>query len=433
MKNILVILAFLALVSCSDDSWNSKKGEIKKSSKDGIELELTDYGEINADKTNLTKIVIPEEKFYKNRYNQEQSVNSNFKLSGEAEDIKATTYAIGKQGQDAFVLGSVPIIRGNSIFLIDGGGVLSSRNLENPKQIFWEAPLTDKKEDFIGAKVIFDYSVVYVTLKTGKVMALSASTGDVLWEKSGFTYINSAPIILNDLLIIATLGSETIALNISNGETVWKHKGTEESSTKFKSAAPVAYGNNLVASYSSGEVFLLDGKTGKEKWVAQSYSNLGIDKVAQKTTSISITPIIDDGKVYVFGDNGVMLKLNAQNGEVVFRKDIDVTERPAIIGNHIYAIHRGKYLVAFDKFRGKNNWVLNLPEIQPKKAYFSGPIMAGSELILVNSDGVLHIIDPKTGDQLEKIIVPKKIFLPPVYTAGKVYLFSNNAELVVLE
>lgn len=429
IKFILIIAVFLS--ACENSNWNTNsKPSFTKIEGSKEEIQVFDYEEISADTKNITKITIPEEKFYKNRYNQDQGVNANFKLTGDVENLSAKTYKIGDKKDKNQILGSVPIIKGNNVFLIDGKGVLSSRNLESPNEIFWEKNLNSENSEFIGGKIIFDYSVLYVALKTGKVIALSSATGDVLWEKDGFSFINSSPVILDESIIISNAKSESFALSINSGEILWEHKGTPEISSKSKSASPLVVGKNVVVSYPSGEVFLLDGKTGKEKWVAQSYSNIGVEKAKDKLSSISITPILDSGFLYVFSDNGLMIKLNATNGEIALKKDISVLERPILVGNHIYAVHKGKYLVAFDKINGKNNWVLPLPEIQSTKAYFSSPVIAGSKLLITNSAGFLHIINPRTGESEDKIAIAKDVFLPPVYDAGDIYLFSNNAELI---
>lgn len=124
------------------------------------------------------------------------------------------------------------------------------------------------------------------------------------------------------------------------------------------------------------------------------------------------TPTLADGKLFVMGANGDLMRLDPVTGEIVWQVNLqEVAERrppewgfsssPLVVGSNVI-VHAGgrgdKGTLAFDVETGELNWSAPAGD----HSYSSPQLctIADNELVLMLTNDGLDFLDPQTGDQL---------------------------------
>jgi len=133
--------------------------------------------------------------------------------------------------------------------------------------------------------------IMYITSPPSTVLAIDASTGNVLWKYDplvpdnvlflGFPPVNRGVAVLDDMVYVGTLDAYLVALDAKSGTERWKVKVAENRTGHAITAAPLIIKDMVITGISGGEAgirgFLdaYDSKTGAHVWRLQTVPEKG--------------------------------------------------------------------------------------------------------------------------------------------------------------
>ena len=180
----------------------------------------------------------------------------------------------------------------------------------------------------------------------GEVVALDAETGKVRW-KVRMAPTESSPLVAGGLVYVGDWSGKVYALNAKSGRVVW----TYQTGDKVKDG--VAYGGGRVyfGSYDS-HVYALNSRTGKLVWKAGAQQRLGA------TGRFYSTPAVAYGRVYIGGTDGKMYSFGATSGKLRWSHGTGsyVYASPAVWNRRVYAGSYDGTFYAFDAATGDVRW-----------------------------------------------------------------------------
>jgi outer membrane protein assembly factor BamB len=206
----------------------------------------------------------------------------------------------------------------------------------------------------------------------------------------------------------------------------WFQSGILRTTAIFGAADPVIYKDSIIVSYSSGEIYGVNKKTGESLWS----QNLNLSKATNSDfylNDIDATPIAKDDMIYTIGNGGWMMAISTKNGNYLWRKEIAGIIDFWLAGDFLYVINNDNKLLAIHRKTGGIKWISQLPNLAKKdkletRIIYSGVIMAGDKLVISNNSGALLIASPIDGKVEKTFLVGKRISHSPAVVGNKIYL-----------
>lgn len=320
-----------------------------------------------------------------------------------------------------------PVFDGNDLYILNSRGSLIKKDLKKNKVIY--------KKRLFKSVFLKNYRTPKISLNNNKIFAISGSnliialdknSGEIIWQKSISSLPISRSISDETSLFVITNDNKTYSLDVHDGSLNWVHSGIILPTAIFGSADPVISDDVIFSSYSSGEIYAINKKDGEPVWS----QDLNINKAINSNfylNDIDATPIVKNNIIYAIGNGGLMMAIDKESGNYIWKKNISSIVNFWISGNFIYVITNENKLLAIHKKDGLIKWITNLFNEDKKdkkedKIIYSGVVMAGSKLLISSFNNGILIIDPKNGEIEKRIKISGRVSHPPVVFDKKIYL-----------
>jgi outer membrane protein assembly factor BamB len=254
---------------------------------------------------------------------------------------------------------------------------------------------------------------VYVHYGSMGTACINSSNGSILWKRSDFKCKHvqgpaSSPILYKNLLILHFEGTDTrflVALDKSNGKTVWKTSRPEE---PYKPLAPIgrkAYitpliinveGRDMLISNGSAVCIAYDPNDGKEIW-----------RVVDGAESTIAMPFSENGVVFWY------------TGFSMSDDDKKYTEMLAVNP-------KGKGDITSTNILWKKREELSRNQCLT-------PVIKDGLIYTVNTRNILMCIEATTGKEVWSTRVTSNYDSSPIYINGNIFFFSVKGEVLVIK
>ncbi len=355
-------------------------------------------------------------------------------------EFKSKTSATAGDGNDfESSLIATPIVAGGVVYAMDASGIISAHDASNVASVRWKA--TDIADthghDVFGGGLSFDAGVVYAVAGHGKVAAFDAASGKLLWAKDFTTPMRAAPRISGDRLIVVTMDSQTYALSAKTGDILWDHRGINETAGVMNNVSPTIVGGSVIVPYASGELFALNLADGSPQWSDTLLQSKGGAQGSGAFTGIGGDPIIDGNIAIATSTNGVTAAINMATGQRVWQQAIASMNTPWLAGDELFLLTADNVLVDMVKYSGKIRWATQLEsfidkERKLKPISWKGAVLVADKLLLTNSQGEIVFVSAADGKIVKTMDSPSKITSAPVVAGGRLYLVGSDATLYCL-
>ena len=324
------------------------------------------------------------------------------------------------------------ILAEDSFILLDGKANLYSFDVGNLRKK-WEINLTDnfKNKKYHAGSIVYQKDMLYVSYGGDEVLAIDASSGSIKWRKSVLDVVKSHIAVGEDYLYFLGLSDKLYVLNKTDGTVLDQKFDSEEWVYQGHEFGPLLSGNKIYVPFFSGVLRAYDIENMREIWSNDFAEDLIYDP-ALSPLNFKIQSIIEDDRLYTASPENNLLKLNTEDGSVVWRSDIKDIKSMNHSCNYLFVTTNARELIAVEKKSGKIGWVTKLYDEKStnnlKVLSYSTPLMINSKLHITNSVGSLFIISPKTGVIENHIKIPKS-YLSSMVIGDKYYIFSNDGVL----
>jgi outer membrane protein assembly factor BamB len=225
-------------------------------------------------------------------------------------------------------------------------------------------------------------------------------------------------------------------LSADDGRELWNFQSIAESAGILAPAAVAVSGDTVVAPFSSGELVALRAESGKVLWTDQLARSRRVTPLGA-ISDISSAPVIDRGRVFAISHGGRLVSIDLRTGERAWTQDIAGVQTPWIAGDYLFVVTVDAQVLCLSRIDGRIKWISELekfedPAERDGAIEWSGPVLAGDRLILVNSLGQAVTMSPYTGARLGRLDLPEGTFIAPIVANQILYFVTDDADLIAL-
>lgn len=145
----------------------------------------------------------------------------------------------------------------------------------------------ERMVDLSGQPVLTPDGRLFVTSYNGRLAALDAASGDVLWQRELSSHLT--PVLVGDRLLTVNEMSHVLAFDAHSGEELWRNRDLQNRQL----TAPAFADGNLVVGDFEGYLHLIDIQSGR--FTARTRVD---------SSGISVRPLTDYRRIYVLANDG---------------------------------------------------------------------------------------------------------------------------------
>ena len=345
---------------------------------------------------------------------------------------------IGEGGSESIALTAAPIVANGIVMTLDTAGKVRAFALKTGELRCETILKPEENAGIFGGGLGSGQNKIFISLGSGELIALNIQDGEELWRVSTKRALRSAPSYADGRIFVTTLDNMTLAYSASTGVSLWSHNGMIANAALLGAASPAIKNNKVVAAYSSGELYALQTNNGRIFWGDNLSVKRGSGGVA-RISHVRGNPVIDENMVFATSHSGRLIALDLKTGRRLWELPIASRVMPWVAGDYLYIVSTGWQVICVKKQDGRVKWITNLPQFSFKDSLplkkeklvveYSEPVLASDRLIIASSIGKIYSISPYTGQILGETQVDGSIFIEPIVVDKTLLLLDKQGNL----
>ncbi|MGX5111106.1 outer membrane protein assembly factor BamB [Enterobacter cloacae] len=326
-----------------------------------------------------------------------------------------------------------PAYADSVVYAADRKGAVKAVNADDGKEV-WSVNLAEKdgwfsrKPALLSGGLTVSGGHVYVGSEKAQVYALNSSDGSIAWQTTVAGESLSRPVVSDGLVLIHTSNGQLQALNEADGLVKWTvNLDMPALSLRGESAPATAFGAAIVGG-DNGRVSAVLMQQGQMIWqqrISQATGSTEIDRLSDVDT----TPVIVDGVVYALAYNGNLTALDLRSGQIMWKRELGSVNDFIVDGNRIYMVDQNDRLLALSTEGGVTLWT----QSDLLHRLLTAPVLYNGSLVVGDSEGYMHWIDPDNGRFVAQQKVDSSGFLTdPVVADGKLLIQAKDGTLYAI-
>ncbi|MGC3819595.1 outer membrane protein assembly factor BamB [Acinetobacter sp. G11] len=273
------------------------------------------------------------------------------------------------------------------VFAVDPNGEVAAYK---GKQRLWQQKVSKQG---LSSGIEAGEGIVVVGNKKGQLFALDQATGEQKWTTQLSGAILSASLIQSGRVITITNDDTVYAHDLATGQQVWTYNLPNVQFSLRGIATPVALDPRTVLIASSNAyIYALDIISGVPRMQRRVAVSEGRSDI-QRLNDLDGDPVVAGQFLVTTSYQGQVTVMDLAAQQVVWSEDASSIQRPEVFNNTVYVAQADGKITAYALTTGEQLWqndsLLN--------RQLSNPVILGQDLVVGDLDGVLHLIDPATG------------------------------------
>ena len=308
-------------------------------------------------------------------------------------------------------------VNGTTFTVAASDGTLMALDADKGRQLW-----TGKAGSALSAGVGSDGRVAAVVTRDGQVVVLEA--GRVLWKRPIGTRVVTAPLVAGDRVFVVGVDRSVTAFDVQNGAKLWTVQRPGEALTLAQAGVVTAFKDTLLVGQGP-RLAGLDPSSGAVRWEVPLASPRGSNEVERLADLVG--PAVRVGDVVCMrAFQAAVGCVNAENGSLVWTKNVGGREGVAADAQYLYAADGSDRITAWKAATGEVVWTSD--------AYLyrnlSTPFSLGPAIVFGDFEGYLHFLSADRGvAQLRLETDGSPIAAPPALSGTTVLVVTREGGL----
>ncbi|NBC96219.1 MAG: outer membrane protein assembly factor BamB, partial [Deinococcus-Thermus bacterium] len=252
----------------------------------------------------------------------------------------------------------------------------------------------------------------------GALLLLSSRDGSQRWRAQLSSEVLSIPLILDELVIVHTSDDHIHALERSDGSKRWSHGYDAPTLTLRGSSSPAPGPNGILVGVSGGRLVYLDTEAGVPIWEVIVSPPSGRSEL-ERIADIDADPLVVDDTVYTISYNGDLAAIEIATGTVLWRRELSGYAGLTADGGSLFITDADDNVWAADPADGAGRW----KQDALLHRRLTAPVTIDGMLALGDLEGYVHLIAQRDGRLLGRERITKDpLTAAPTVSGNTLYL-----------
>lgn len=298
-----------------------------------------------------------------------------------------------------------PAIEGDRLFVSnDEGRVLAID--ANTGDVLWDSEVAPTRK--VGSRVFFwrrksvdgglsggpgvGSGLVVAGGRNGEVVALDSETGAERWRTKVTSEVIAAPLVSPGRVVVRSNDGRTFGLDPADGSRKWVFDRGLPALSVRGNGAPVSDGQLVYLGYDDGTVVALRMEDGLLAWtqrVAEPEGRNELDRMADVDGEIAL----GYAELYATSFAGQTMAISTQNGRPLWSRDTGGYSGLALLADRVVLSDPSGTVWALDRNNGSALW----RNETLARRWLSTPAIQGEFLVVGDVEGYVHWLQPSDG------------------------------------
>lgn len=295
---------------------------------------------------------------------------------------------VGKGGPYAMQ----PAVSGNNVYVSSrSGNVLALEGASG--RTLWKAKTDEDLTTGPGS----DGSVTAVAGEKGVVYAFDTS-GKQIWKKQVNGEVLSAPLVGNGLVVVRTTDTRVLGLDAQTGDRRWIYQRSQTPLNLRAAMGMVFAGDGIVMGFPGGKLGVLAPSNGVLRWESTISYPKGVSEI-ERLNDVTGQPMVNGRQVCATTFQGRIACLELANGQPQWGKDFSSPSGPAQDDNSLFASDEQSVVHAFDRQSGNERWKND----QLRNRRLGTPLALGRSVVMGDFEGYVHFLSREDGQVVARM------------------------------
>ena len=424
------VFVFLIITNCSFDTksgiWTGDKKIVEEKE---VFIRIDEESKIIKEEINSKLIInIKEGSLNKNWFFSDVNLKNNIPhllFNGSLKNI--SKFKFKKSANFEFYSPEI-LLSEKYIIFYDNNGFLVKYN--SNKEILWKTRISNKKQqkNITSISLALLENIIYGSDNLGKYFALDLNTGKLKWEKKHINFFNSQIKVKNKKIFLVDIDDNLICLSTIDGNLLW-HFETESSLIKTTKKASIIISEKYAVFVNSrGTLSKLNLNTGYLVWQLQTQNTL----INNETNFLKNSELVySNNELFLSNNKNGFYSIDFKTGTINWKQKINSSIRPIILDSLVLTINDDGYLIAIDANNGnivRATYLLDkFNKRKKKKLLFESFVVASKKAYITTNRGYILICSISNG-KVDKIFrLGNSKLSQPFVANNKLYIVKNNS------
>jgi outer membrane protein assembly factor BamB len=340
-------------------------------------------------------------------------------LSGDIQLKQLWSRDVGVGFDEQFVR-LVPTVYGEHLLVADRKGRVSALSADSGT-LLWKVDTGV----LISAGPGAGEGLVLVASSDGEVLALGLDDGAPVWRAQVSSEVLAVPQIDLGVVVVQTADGKVVALGARDGKQLWIYDRTVPVLTLRGTSTPAVERGVVIAGFASGKVAALSTERGFVAWETNVAIPQGRTEL-ERMVDIDSDPVIAGSSVYVTTFQGRLAVIDVQSGDPGWTRDMSSFAGLGVDYSQVYVTDEHSNVWALARDSGASVW----KQEKLHNRGLTGPEPYNDYVAVGDFEGYLHLLSRYDGHIAARTRVDGKgIGATPLAVGDKLYVYGNGGTL----